>query len=400
MRIDEAEHIAPPQSTVARLASDPHREFVDAKLGKLLAANLPQHAAVMLDAGGDVIHWSPAAEKMLGFSAAEILGRKHTSLLAPNGGHASPTTSPASDSKTNRREADVVLTRRDGSSFPARLTFVPCDESDPSGTFALLIHDLTEQHRTEELLRARFVETAHLARLSTIGQLTAELAHEINQPLAAAANYARACVNFGRSGRTTITPEVLDWMERSAAQAMRAVQISKRLGAFVKKADGQASFVQINSLIEQTLVLIGSMLLGNDESRFPITVETDLADRPVEILADQVQIEQVLLNLMRNAVEAMRELKSRRHVLTVRTSVDAEHITVTVGDTGPGIAPDNLAGVFDPFFTTKLTGLGLGLSISRTIVEQHGGRMIVESNSSGTAFSFTLPLPPGGPLSC
>lgn len=387
-------------STLASFSAGQRRDLLEPKLAQLLAESLPQHAAVILDARGNVIHWNPGAEKMLGLPAAEILGCSYALLFPPNDEPASPTPLLPCNSTTDRCEVDTLLARRDGSTFPARLTLVPYGESNPPDTFALLIHDLTERYRTEELLRARFVETAHLARLSTIGQLTAELAHEINQPLAAAANYARACVNFGRSGRAVIAPEVLDWMERSAAQAMRAVQISKRLGAFVKKVDGQASFVQVNSLVEQTLVLIRSMLLGNDESLSPITVETDLARLPAEILADQVQIEQVLLNLMRNAVEAMQELKSRRHVLTVRTSVDAEFVTVTVADTGPGIASDKLAGLFDPFFTTKPTGLGLGLSISRSIIEQHGGRITVESSQSGTTFSFTLPVPQGGPLSC
>lgn len=400
VRFDSADRSASAPHTPAFRSQPQHRGDYEAKLAQVLAERLPQHAAMMLDATGTIVHWSVGAEKMLGFTAAEVLGRSHTLLFVASEEVAPHAPLLPSDGSLDRHETEATFVRRDGSIVPVRLVLVPCDDSEPSGDFALLVHDVTERNRIEELLRNRFTETAHLARLSTIGQMTAELAHEINQPLAAAANYARACVNFGRSGRFLLAPEAIEWMERSAEQALRAVQISKRLGAFVRKVDGHRTSVQINTSVEQTLLLTRSMMMADENSRAPIEIHTDFDRSAPEIIADPVQVEQVLLNLIRNAVEAMQELKTRPHTLAVRTAVDAGFVTVTVGDSGPGIAPDKLAGLFDPFFTTKPSGLGLGLSISRAIVEQHGGRMTVESSSAGSAFSFTLPMQPGGPLSC
>lgn len=400
VRFDSAERSASAPHTAAFRSQPQQRGDYEAKLAQLLADHLPQHAAMMLDTAGTIVHWSIGAEKMLGFTAAEIVGSNHTLLFAASEEAAPPAPLLPSDGSLDRRATEANLVRCDGSLIPVRLALVPCDDSETSGNFALLIHEVTDRNRSENLLRSRFTETAHFARLSAIGRMTAELAHEINQPLAAAANYARACINFGRSGRFLVAPEAIEWMERCATQALRAVQISKRLGAFVRKADGQRTWVQINTTVEQTLLLTRSMMMAHEDSRAPIEIRTDFDVSAPEIIADPIQVEQVLLNLIRNSVESMQEVKTRSHTLTVRTATDANFVTVTVADTGSGIAPDKLAGLFDPFFTTKPSGLGLGLSISRTIVEQHGGRMTVESSSAGTAFSFTLPLPPGGPLSC
>lgn len=396
LRFDSAERMIPATELASRHDSAPRPDALETELARLLSENLPEHAVVLLDSQGYVVRWNVGAERLLGFTADEVIGRSYTSFFASDDRRSRESAPPVD----GRRETEALFLRRDGSTFPVHLTFLSPADDRALGGFVLLIHDVTERNRTEELLRSRFVETAHLARLSVIGQMVAEFAHEINQPLAAAANYARACINFGRSGRCVIAPEALEWMERSAAQAMRAVQIAKRLGAFVKKADGERTFVQVNTMVEQAVVLIRSMLQGGVEALAPITIETDFTASALEITADPVQIEQVILNLMRNAVEAMNEVKTRRHTLTLRTSIDAEFITVSIGDTGPGVAPDKLARLFDPFFTTKPSGLGLGLSICRTIVEQHGGRMTVASSPAGTVFSFTLPLPPGGPLPC
>lgn len=222
--------------------------------------------------------------------------------------------------------------------------------------------------------------------------MVAELAHEINQPLAAAANYARACLNFGRSGKYGVAPEALEWMDRCVEQSLRAVRIAKRLGSFVKKDAGERSFVQVNTLVEQVLALTDSAIRCGADGAKPIEVDVQLAPAALEIEADSVQIEQVLLNLVRNAIEAMQETPGRRHVLTVRTSRDDRSAVVSVADTGPGIPAERLADLFEPFFTTKPTGVGLGLSISREIVESHGGRMTVRSSPSGTIFTCNLPL--------
>lgn len=350
----------------------------------------------MLDRTGNVATWNEGAQRLTGYSREQIVGRSYARFFSPSDIQANtPVRCLKGAEALGRHDHDVRSTRCDGAILSARLALIPLLDEDSVRGYALMIHDLTARDRAEELLRERFAESAHLSRLSTVGQMVAEFAHEINQPLAAAANYARACLNFGRSGKHVVAEEALEWMDRCATQSMRAIRIAKRLGSFVKKDDGLRTFVRVNALVEQVLVLSNSTLISGTEDAAPIEVVVRLDDSAPEVLADQVQVEQVLLNLVRNAIEAMQELNGRHHRLTLRTTVDDHFATISVADTGPGIAADRLACLFDPFFTTKPAGLGLGLPISRSIVENHGGRMTVQSSPGGTTFLFTLPLAKG-----
>lgn len=398
LRLDEAE-LATNEIVDPNLApTSAHQAMIHggSELHRLFFENVPDHAITALDTAGNIVEWNCGAQRMSGYTAEEIVGRSAALFFRKSDVDTDlPQRMLQTAAAQGRYELETTVVRHDGSQFAAELTIIPmCDGAALRG-FGLLMHDVTSRDRTETLLRNRFNESAHLARLSTVGQMVAELAHEINQPLAAAANYARACINFGRSGQAIVSAEALEWMDRCAAQSMRAIKIAKRLGSFVKKDDGCRTWLQVNTMVEQVLSLSHSTLQCGAETLLPIAVETDFDRSAPEVLADLVQIEQVLLNLIRNAVEAMQELKDRCHTLTLRTSTDDRFATIFVGDTGPGIAPDRLACLFDPFFTTKASGLGLGLSISRSIVESHGGRMTVESSAAGTVFSFTLPLNEG-----
>lgn len=228
--------------------------------------------------------------------------------------------------------------------------------------------------------------------MSNIDQRAAELAHEITQPLAAAANYVRACINTVRSGRCSVLPEILDWMERSSEQSLRAIRIVGSLSGFAEREAGRRAGVRVDILLEEVLMLAFAPPPGAAPSPPPIDVETVLDGDVPGVFAEPVQIQQVLFNLVRNAIEAMHAAKQPSRKLTIRIACDDRFVSVAVADNGPGIKPERLERLFEPFFTSKSSGSGLGLAISRSIVESHGGRLTVDSSDSGTTFMFSLPI--------
>jgi|GEM_PF-6750594 len=254
------------------------------------------------------------------------------------------------------------------------------------------VQDLTESKRLEETARKHLAELAHAGRLSAVGEMLSGLAHEINQPLAAASNYARACIRFAKSKDNVSNEELQEWMEKAAAQSDRAIEIVKRLKSFMKKERSIRVELNINTLVENVVNLPALLTLPSGFDS-PTTVSMQLEENPPLIYADKVQIEQVLVNLIRNANDAMQGLPENECHLTVKTRQRPNAIEVSVTDAGHGISPEHQARLFQPFFTTKTEGMGLGLSISRSIVEDHAGRMFVQSEvGKGTIVSFLLPI--------
>lgn len=257
---------------------------------------------------------------------------------------------------------------------------------------AELQRQIGERRRAEEEARRRLAELAHVHRLNTLGEMAAGFAHELNQPLAAITNYAKGCVRRLKSGRGE-PAELLDAMEQVAQQAGRAAQVIRRIRGFVRKEAPKRAAADINHVIGETVNLVRV-----DLERQGITVTLDLADGLAPVPVDVVQIEQVVLNLLRNGVEAMNEAPPAKRTLGIRTRPHGEDaVEVTVTDNGPGVAALGQGSVFDPFVTSKPDGLGLGLSISKSIVENHGGRLRVAAGASGGAqMSFTLPTARAG----
>ncbi|MGC3966950.1 MAG: ATP-binding protein [Pirellulales bacterium] len=279
--------------------------------------------------------------------------------------------------------------RKDGSEFPIEIGLNPIETGEETLVLSAIV-DITARKEAEARAREHLAHLAHVARLSTVGQMFSELAHEINQPLAAAANYARACVRFARTDAEVTREQLGDWMEKTAAQTLRAIEIVRRLGAFVKKDGVVRSTVQINDSIQQVVNLsVPVMQTGDGAAPVELTLELDPA--APELFLDRLQIEQVLLNLVRNAVEAMYDSPVGRRRLAIKSRRVDDGVRIEVADTGCGIPAENFTRLFDPYFTTKASGMGLGLSISRSIVEDHGGTLSVESSSGGTTFRFTLP---------
>lgn len=242
----------------------------------------------------------------------------------------------------------------------------------------------------EEERRIRMQELAHASRLTTVGQMMSELSHELNQPLGAAANFAGACARLARGSATPNLVQLAELSDKAAEQAGRAVEIVKRVSAFAKKGSGQRTRVNLNDLVENVVALtIPSMRRTNGDD---IATTMDLDDDMPEVAVDRVQIEQVLVNLIRNATEAMQAPECHEKALSLVTRRQGDFVEVSVEDHGPGIPPETMKQLFSPYFTTKEQGMGLGLSISRSILEQHNGQISAESSDRGTRFRFTLPI--------
>jgi len=251
--------------------------------------------------------------------------------------------------------------------------------------------DVTERKQAEAEARQHQAELAHLLRVGTIGEMAAGLAHEINQPLSAIVSYAKGCARRMRANGEP-SPELLDAMEQIAAQAIRADQIVRRLRSFVRKQEPKRERVDLNDLVRDV-----ARLAVSETRQRRTTMRLDLAPELPPIQADGIQIEQVILNLIRNGLEAMHQPHVEDAVLSIRTALNGEDtVEVAVSDSGEGLAPEHADKMFSPFFTTKPHGLGMGLSISRSIIEAHGGRLWATPNPErGATFRFTVPVSGG-----
>jgi C4-dicarboxylate-specific signal transduction histidine kinase len=252
-------------------------------------------------------------------------------------------------------------------------------------TIGSQIGQFTERKRAEEALHQAQAELAHVTRVATLGELTASIAHEINQPLGAVVNNASACVRW-------LAAQNLEEARQSAARIIadghRAAEIIARIRALAKRAPPHKDWLDLNATIRDVLALARS-----EVHRHGVALETHLAAEVPCILGDRIQLQQVLLNLIMNAIEAMSGAGAGPRVLGVSSEpVAATEVVIAVRDSGPGFEPQHLDRLFDAFYTTKPHGLGLGLAISRLMIEAHGGRLGATANEGrGATFQFTLP---------
>lgn len=249
--------------------------------------------------------------------------------------------------------------------------------------------EMEERRRAEEQVQQHQAELAHVARLSTAGEMVAELAHELNQPLSAICSYAQACKRLLASERHESGEDFSAMLNQVNEQANRAAEIIRRLRQFVAKAKPVQAAVDINAMVRDVVDL-----MTLDARKASAEVHLELREPLPPVHGDRIQLEQVLVNLVRNAFEALQESEGGARQLTIRTDLDEKHcIVVDVRDNGIGIRPDVAERIFDRFFTTKAEGMGMGLPISQSILESHGGRLcVICGGEEGAAFRFTLPL--------
>ena len=343
---------------------------------------------ILIDAKGRVLMFNPACETLFGYSAAEVIGQNVKMLMPPpfRGEHDHYLENYRS---TGRRKIigvgrEVTGRRKDATTFPMHLSVGEATHGGET-TFVGIVHDLTERTRAEAHVRELTAELVHTSRLSAMGQLSSSIAHELNQPLTAVMNYAEAARQMLVAMPET-PPKIAEFLQKAVSQAERAGQIMRRLRSFVEKGPAERSAESLSRIVEEASILAST---GARLDGIEVTFELAAGLPPVEI--DKIQIQQVVVNLVRNAVEVLRQAPQRR--LAIRTeAAEPGQQQVSISDSGPGITPEIAAQLFKPFVTTKKDGMGIGLSISQSIVEAHGGRLWTEPNpGGGTIFRFTVP---------
>ncbi len=345
-------------------------------------------ATVVIDDKGIIQSFSAAAERLFGHKESVVIG-KNVSMLMPlpyREEHDRYISRYLTTGEKRIIGIDRVVTgqRQDGSTFPMKLA-VGEMQSSKGRFFTGFIRDLTERQETEHQLQELETELARLSRLTAMGEMASTLAHEINQPLSAITNYLQGCSRLLESIKHPNVPKIRDALAETTKQTLRAGNIIRQLRAFVARGETEKRPENISKLVEEAsaLALVGAKDDGvKTLFRFESHTET--------VLVDKIQIQQVVLNLMRNAIEAMQDC-NRKELLVTTRSVDGDMIEVGVADTGPGLSKEIADRLFQPFVTTKPSGMGVGLSISKRIIEAHGGAMWAEPNpGGGTAFCFTL----------
>ena len=335
---------------------------------------------------GIVLSWNAAAEKMFGYSSEQMVGRSVATIFAPDLLEEEDKILKRLRAGQHIHEYETRRRHKDGTDIDVAVTVSPV--YDVSGRIlggSTIMRDIGPRKRTEERLQDLQSELIHLSRWNTMGMMASTLAHELNQPLAAIANYTSAVRRMAEEKGNAAAIEVLD---KILKQRARASQIVERLRNQVAGGASHRQSEAVEEVVQEAIDLVSPIM---SRARVRTVFE---AVRPLpRVVVDRIQIQQVVTNLMRNAVEAMEMSKIKRLQVGLTRTVDEKFIQIDVADTGAGLSETVTARLFQPFVTTKDTGMGLGLSICRDIVETHGGKLWARPNDmSGTTFSFTLPV--------
>lgn len=350
--------------------------------------NTVPDATIVIERDGRIVSFNSAAVRQFGYQEQDVVG-KNVSMLMPqpyrqeHDGYLQRYLSTG-EKRIIGIDRVVVGARKDGSTFPMKLAVGEMRSGDKL-FFTGFVRDLTEREESEARLQEIQAELARLARLNELGEMASTLAHELNQPLSAIANYAQGCSRILSGMPDATASRMREATEEISAQSLRAGQVIRHLREFVMRGEIERAPEDIRKLVEEAgaLALVGSRERG-------VRTIFDFQPGADMVMVDRIQIQQVLINLMRNAMEAMRDSDKRE--LVVRTVPNDKSVLVEVSDTGPGISEEISSQLFRPFVTTKAGGMGIGLSISKRIIEAHGGVISVTGNHNGGAtFHFTLP---------
>lgn len=344
---------------------------------------------MVIDENARVLVYNNACERLFGYAPKEVIGR-NVNVLMPEPFHSEHDGYLARYKKTGEKHIigigrEARGQRKDGSTFPMYLSV---GEGKLAGEriFVGIVHDISERSARDNRIQELQRELLHATRLTATGQLAAALAHELNQPLTAILNYVNALaemIDWSEIEQGALVREVLS---KVSEQSERAGEIIRRLRGFVEKREPNRATEDLNTVVGDAVGL-GLVGAASDNIKVAVTLAPGLPRLPL----DKVQIGQVLINLLRNAAEAMSD--TARRELSVTTAREDGFVAVGIADTGPGLPDAVRKRLFEPFVTTKETGLGIGLSICRTIIEAHGGRLWAETNEAGGAtFRFRLPL--------
>ncbi len=354
-------------------------------------------AIIGSDMKGNIISFNNAAEEMFGYLNSEMLGKNVRQLMpAPyRNKHDNFIKNYLStgEAKIIGSGRELTAVKKDGSSFPIHLSITDTI-IDNEHIFTALLRDLSKQKAVEKKLQEKETENrhhnerlAHIARVSTLGEITAGIAHEVNQPLAAIATYAQSGRRLANTDSGDID-ELNYVLEQIELQAVRASQVIHRIRNLSKQGDSCRSVFQINEIIEDSLSLVKAEAVSKQ-----VALKCNLGTNLPSVHVDAIQIQQVLLNLILNAIQAMTATPPAQRTITISSECTADKdIRVTVSDNGSGISKEHLAQLFIPFFTTRKNGLGIGLSICRTLITAHGGSLNINRRKrKGSEFYFILP---------